>query len=86
MYTTFNYIWSRDAAGIYTGVKSKIKGTLPDAEVSQRYNTYTTRNTESRNNTKHKTIQCPAIVKAAHLQAQACYYSGREDFFCTSGD
>ena len=36
MYTTFNYIWSRDAAGIYTGAKSKIKGTLPDVNVSQR--------------------------------------------------
>ena len=36
MHTTFNYIWSRNAAGIYTGAKSKIKGTLPDVEISRK--------------------------------------------------
>ncbi len=38
MYTTYNYIWSRNAAGVYTGAKVKVKGTLPDVTQSRRLN------------------------------------------------
>ena len=35
MYTTFSYIWTQDSAGVYSGKRSKIKGTLPDVRQSE---------------------------------------------------
>ena len=86
MYTTFNYIWSRDAAGIYTGVKSKIKGTLPDVEVSRKITPTQQEIQNLETIQRQNDTDVAAIVSVLAIAGTGVLLFARERGFFNSGD
>tara|TARA_B100000927_G_scaffold291706_1_gene295909 strand:- start:856 stop:3507 length:2652 start_codon:yes stop_codon:yes gene_type:complete len=81
MYTTFNYIWSRDAVGIYTGAKSKIKGTLPDVEISRKITPQQQELQNIQKEKKQNDVDVAAIVSVSAIVGAGVLLFARERGF-----
>ena len=86
MYTRFNYIWSRDTAGIDTGAKSKIKGTLPDVEVSRMITPQQQEIQNLETIQKQNDTDVAAIVSVLAIAGTGVLLFARERGFFNSGD